>query len=78
MDNMDLSHHPGRRVHGGCRPAIAVSDHRIPETGRPSEEYLDLEQAPSRELEIWKRTLFRFVQQVYCRRKTVILKNPTA
>lgn len=42
------------------------------------QRYLDVEQLTPRELAAWKRTLYRFVQQVcFLRRKTVVLKSPT-
>lgn len=81
MDNMDLSlHHPQEDEFVWCMQGLPSPYLTIAFPNRPPqyEEYLDLEQVAPRELEIWKRTLFRFVQQVYFRRrKTVILKNPT-
>jgi hypothetical protein len=46
---------------------------------RPQQDlrYLDLEELTPRELAAWKQTFFRFVQQVYFRRRRrVVLKNP--
>lgn len=81
MGNMDLSlHHPQEDEFVWCMQGLPSPYLTIAFPNRPPqyEEYLDLEQVAPRELEIWKRTLFRFVQQVYFRRrKTVILKNPT-
>jgi hypothetical protein len=81
MDNMDLSlHHPQEDefiwcMQGQPSPYLNFAfPNRPPQHGR----YWDLEQLTPRELDAWKRTLFRFVQQVYFRhRKTVILKSPT-
>ena len=81
MDNMDLSlHHPQEDefvwcMQGQPSPYLTIA---FPNRPLQHERYLDLEQLTSRELEAWKRTLFRFVQQVYFRRrKAVILKSPT-
>jgi hypothetical protein len=81
MDNMDLSlHHPQEDefvwcMQGQPSPYLTIA---FPNRPPQHERYLDLEQLTSRELEAWKRTLFRFVQQVYFRRRNaVILKNPT-
>ena len=81
MDNMDLSlHHPQEDEFVWCMlgqpsPYLTLA---FPNRPPQYERYLDLEQLTSRELEAWKRTLFRFVQQVYFRRrKAVILKSPT-
>jgi hypothetical protein len=81
MDNMDLSlHHPQEDefvwcMQGQPSPYLTIA---FPNRPPQDERYLDLEQLTSRELEAWKRTLFRFVQQVYFRRRnSVILKNPT-
>jgi omega-hydroxy-beta-dihydromenaquinone-9 sulfotransferase len=81
MDNMDLSlHHPQEDefiwcVQGQPSPYLTLA---FPNRPPQYERYLDLEQLTSRELEGWKRTLFRFVQQVYFRRRrAVILKSPT-
>jgi omega-hydroxy-beta-dihydromenaquinone-9 sulfotransferase len=81
MDNMDLSlQHPQEDEFVWCMlgqrsPYLTIA---FPNRPPQDEHYLDLEQLTSRELESWKRTLFRFVQQVYFRhRKTVVLKNPT-
>ena len=81
MDNMGLSlHHPQEDefvwcMQGQPSPYLTLA---FPNRPPQHERYLDLEQLTSRELEAWKRTLFRFVQQVYFRRRrTVILKSPT-
>jgi omega-hydroxy-beta-dihydromenaquinone-9 sulfotransferase len=81
MDNMDLSlHHPQEDEFVWCmqgQPSLYLTI-AFPNRPPQHERYLDLEQLTSRELEAWKRTLFRFVQQVYFRRrKAVILKSPT-
>jgi omega-hydroxy-beta-dihydromenaquinone-9 sulfotransferase len=81
MDNMDLSlHHPQEDEFVWCmlgRPSPYLTL-AFPNRPAQHERYLDLEQLTSRELEAWKRTLFRFIQQVYFRRRrTVILKSPT-
>jgi omega-hydroxy-beta-dihydromenaquinone-9 sulfotransferase len=80
MDNMDLSlHHPQEDefvwiMQGQPSPYLTLA---FPNRPPQHERYLDLEQLTSRELEAWKWTLFRFVQQLYFRRrKAVILKNP--
>ncbi|ARG59855.1 sulfotransferase family protein [Mycobacterium kansasii] len=80
MDNMELSlQHPQEDefiwcVQGLPSPYLAIA---FPNRPLAHERYVDLEQLTPRELEAWKRTLFRFVQQLYFRRrKTVILKNP--
>jgi hypothetical protein len=80
MDDMDLSlHHPQEDefvwcMQGQPSPYLTLA---FPNRPPQHERYLDLEQLTSRELEAWKRTLFRFVQQLYFRRrKAVILKNP--
>ncbi|MCV7195914.1 sulfotransferase [Mycobacterium angelicum] len=81
MDNMDLSlHHPQEDEFVWCMlgqpsPYLSIA---FPNRPLQDQRYLDLEQLTSRELEAWKRTLYRFVQQVYFRhRKAVVLKNPT-
>lgn len=81
MDNMALSlHHPQEDEFVWCMlgqpsPYLTIA---FPNRPPQDERYMDLEQLTSRELEAWKRTLFRFVQQVYFRhRKAVVLKNPT-
>jgi omega-hydroxy-beta-dihydromenaquinone-9 sulfotransferase len=81
MDNMDSSlHHPQEDefvwcMQGQPSPYLFIA---FPNRSPQHEQYLDLEQLTSRELEAWKRTLFRFVQQVYFRGgKAVVLKNPT-
>ena len=81
MDNMDLSlNHPQEDEFVWCMlgqpsPYLTLA---FPNRPPQYERYLDLEQLTSRELGAWKRTLFRFVQQVYFRRrKAVILKSPT-
>ncbi|BBX73091.1 PAPS-dependent sulfotransferase Stf3 [Mycobacterium shinjukuense] len=81
MDNMDLSlRHPQEDefvwcMQGQPSPYLTIA---FPNRPPQCERYLDLERLTRRELEEWKRTLFRFIQQVYFRRrKTVILKNPT-
>lgn len=80
MDNMDLSlHHPQEDEFVWCMlgqpsPYLTLA---FPNRPPRHERYLDLEQLTLRELEAWKRTLFKFVQQLYFRRrKAVILKNP--
>lgn len=81
MDNMDSSlHHPQEDEFVWCMQGQPSPYLFIAFPNRPPlyDRYLDLEQLTSRELGAWKRTLFRFVQQVYFRRrKAVILKNPT-
>jgi omega-hydroxy-beta-dihydromenaquinone-9 sulfotransferase len=81
MDGMDLSlHHPQEDefvwcMQGQPSPYLTLA---FPNRPPQHERYRDLEQLTSQELEAWKRTLFRFVQQVYFRRRrTVILKSPT-
>lgn len=81
MDNMDLSlHHPQEDEFVWCMlgqpsPYLTIA---FPNRPPQDERYMDLEQLTTRELEAWKRTLFRFVQQVYFRhRKAVVLKSPT-
>ncbi|BBX96994.1 sulfotransferase family protein [Mycobacterium lacus] len=81
MDNMALSlQHPQEDEFVWCMlgqpsPYLTIA---FPNRPPQDERYLDLERLTSRELRAWKRTLFRFVQQVYFRRhKAVILKNPT-
>ncbi|HEX9832638.1 MAG TPA: sulfotransferase [Mycobacterium sp.] len=80
MDNMDLSFgHPQEDEFALCMLGQPSSYLTIAFPNRPPqyERYLDLEEMTPRELEVWKRTLFQFVQQVYFRRrKRVILKNP--
>lgn len=64
MDNMDLSlHHPQEDEFVWCMQGLPSPYLTIAFPNRPPqyEEYLDLEQVAPRELEIWKRTLFRFV-----------------
>jgi hypothetical protein len=80
MDDMDLSlHHPQEDefvwcMQGQPSPYLTLA---FPNRPPQHERYLDLEQLTSRELEAWKRTLVKFVQQLYFRRgKAVILKNP--
>ncbi|SOJ55995.1 hypothetical protein MSIMFB_03472 [Mycobacterium simulans] len=80
MDNMDLSlQHPQEDEFVWCMlgqpsPYLTIA---FPNRPPQYERYRNLEQVTSGELEAWKRTLFRFVQQVYFRRcKTVVLKNP--
>jgi omega-hydroxy-beta-dihydromenaquinone-9 sulfotransferase len=80
MDNMDLSlRHPQEDefiwcMQGQPSPYLTLA---FPNRPTQHERYLDLEQLTSRELEAWKRIIYRFVQQVYFRhRKVVILKNP--
>ena len=82
MDNMDLSlYHPQEDefiwcMQGQPSPYLTLAFPNRP-TQYQYERYLDLEQLTSRELDAWKRILFRFVQQLYFRhRKAVILKNP--
>jgi omega-hydroxy-beta-dihydromenaquinone-9 sulfotransferase len=80
MDNMDLSlHHPQEDEFVWCMLGQPSPYLTIAFPNRPPQflQYLDLEQLTPRELEAWKQTLFRFVQQLYFRRrKRVILKNP--
>jgi omega-hydroxy-beta-dihydromenaquinone-9 sulfotransferase len=80
MDNMDLSlRHPQEDEFVWCMLGQPSPYLTIAFPNRPQQflRYLDLDQLTSRELEAWKQTLFRFVQQVYFRRrKRVILKNP--
>jgi omega-hydroxy-beta-dihydromenaquinone-9 sulfotransferase len=80
MDNMDLSlQHPQEDEFVLCMLGQPSPYRTIAFPNRPPQDlrYLDLEELTPRELEAWKRTLFRFVQQVYFRRKKrVILKNP--
>jgi len=80
MDNMDLSfEHPQEDEFVWC-----MQGHRSPYLtmafpNRPPQypEYFDLENVPPRELNSWKETHRRFVQQVYFRRpRRLILKNP--
>lgn len=80
MDNMDSSlHHPQEDeflwiMQGQPSPYLTLA---FPNRPPQNERYLDLEQLTPQELEAWKRPLFRFVQQLYFRRrKTVVLKNP--
>jgi omega-hydroxy-beta-dihydromenaquinone-9 sulfotransferase len=80
MDNMDSSlYHPQEDefvwiMQGQPSPYLTLA---FPNRPREHERYLALEQLTTRELEAWKRPLFRFVQQLYFRhRKTVVLKNP--
>jgi omega-hydroxy-beta-dihydromenaquinone-9 sulfotransferase len=81
MDNMDLSlHHPQEDefvwcMQGQPSPYLTIA---FPNRPPAHERYMDLEDLTPRELDAWKRILFRFVKQLYFRhRKTVILKNPT-
>ena len=80
MDNMDLSlAHPQEDEFALCMQGQPSPYLTIAFPNRPPQyqEYLDLERLTPRELKAWKRTLFRFVQQVYFRRrKRVVLKNP--
>jgi omega-hydroxy-beta-dihydromenaquinone-9 sulfotransferase len=80
MDNMDSSlQHPQEDefvwiMQGQPSPYLTLA---FPNRPPAHDRYLDLEQLTSRELEAWKKLLFRFVQQLYFRRrKTVVLKNP--
>ncbi|MEB3980269.1 sulfotransferase [Mycobacterium sp. 663a-19] len=80
MDNMDLSlRHPQEDefiwcMQGQPSPYLTLA---FPNRPTQHERYLDLDQLTPRELEAWKRILYRFVQQVHLRRrKVVILKNP--
>ncbi|ODR04645.1 hypothetical protein BHQ21_16610 [Mycobacterium sherrisii] len=81
MDNMDLSlAHPQEDEFAWCMLGLPSPYLTIAFPNRPTQDthYLDMDQLSPRELNRWKRTLFRFVQQVYfCRRKTVVLKSPT-
>nr|WP_232232021.1 sulfotransferase [Mycobacterium triplex] len=81
MDNMELSvRHPQEdefalSMLGQQSLYLTMAFPNRPINGQ---RYLDLEQLTPRELAAWKRTLYRFVQQVYfLRRKTVVLKSPT-
>lgn len=81
MDNMDLSvQHPQEDEFALCmlgQPSLYLTM-GFPNRPTQGERSLAMEQLTSRELAAWKRTLYRFVQQVYFRRrKTVILKSPT-
>jgi hypothetical protein len=80
MDNMDLSFaHPQEDEFVWCMKGHPSPYLTMAFPNRPPQypEYFDLENVPSRELNSWKETHFRFVQQVYFhRRKRVILKNP--
>src|ERR1700704_6027436 len=81
MDNMDLSMaHPQEDEFAWCMLGLPSPYLTIAFPNRPTqdERYLDMDQLTSRELETWKRTLHRFVQQGYFRRrKAVVLKSPT-
>lgn len=81
MDNMDLSlHHPQEDEFAQCMLGQPSPYLNVAFPNRPplDERYLALEQLTTRELEAWKRALFRFVQHVYfSRRKAVVLKSPT-
>lgn len=81
MDNMDSSmQHPQEDEFVWCMQGQPSPYLFMAFPNRPPlyDRFLDLEQLTPRELEAWKRTLFRFIQQVYFRRrKAVILKNPT-
>jgi omega-hydroxy-beta-dihydromenaquinone-9 sulfotransferase len=80
MDNMDLTlHHPQEDEFVLCMLGQPSPYLTIAFPNRPEQflEYLDLEKVTARDLKAWKRTLLRFVQQVYYRhRKRVVLKNP--
>ncbi len=80
MDNMDLSFaHPQEDEFVWCMQGHPSPYLTMAFPNRPPQhpEYFDLENVPSRELKSWKETHFRFVRQVYFRRrKRVILKNP--
>jgi hypothetical protein len=80
MDTMELSlRHPQEdefalcmRGHPSMYQTIA-----FPNRAPSYPQYLDLEELTPRELKAWKHSLFRFVQQLYFRRrKRVVLKNP--
>lgn len=81
MDNMDLSlAHPQEDEFAWCMLGLPSPYLTIAFPNRPTQDshYLDMDQLSERELEKWKRTLLRFVQQVYFRRrKAVVLKSPT-
>ncbi|OBA61212.1 hypothetical protein A5647_11490 [Mycobacterium sp. 1100029.7] len=81
MDNMDLSlAHPQEDEFAWCMLGLPSPYLTIAFPNRPvqDERYLDMDQLSARELEVWKRTIFRFVQQLYFRRrKAVVLKSPT-
>jgi hypothetical protein len=80
MDNMELSFaHPQEDEFVWCMQGHPSPYLTMAFPNRPAQypEYFDLENVPSRELNSWKETHLRFVQQVYFRhRKRVILKNP--
>ncbi|MGA7051007.1 MAG: sulfotransferase [Mycobacterium sp.] len=82
MDNMDSSmRHPQEDefiwcMQGQPSPYLTLAFPNRP-TQDQNDRYLDLEQLTPRELQAWKRVLFRFVQQLYFRhRKVIVLKNP--
>ncbi|WP_108925944.1 sulfotransferase family protein [Mycobacterium montefiorense] len=81
MDNMDMSMaHPQEDEFAWCMLGLPSPYLTIAFPNRPTqdEQYLDMDKLSARELETWKRTLFRFVQQVYFRRrKAIVLKSPT-
>jgi omega-hydroxy-beta-dihydromenaquinone-9 sulfotransferase len=81
MDNMDLSlAHPQEDEFAWCMLGLPSPYLTIAFPNRPTqdERYLDMDRLSARELETWKRTFFRFVQQLYFRRrKAVVLKSPT-
>jgi omega-hydroxy-beta-dihydromenaquinone-9 sulfotransferase len=81
MDNMAMSvHHPQEDEFALCMLGQPSPYRTVAFPNRPpqDERYFALEQLTSRELKAWKQTLFRFVQQVYFRRrKAVVLKSPT-
>jgi hypothetical protein len=80
MDNMELSlEHPQEDEFVLCMLGQPSPYLTIAFPNRPQQDlrYLDLEELTPRELAAWKQTFFRFVQQVYFRRRRrVVLKNP--
>ncbi|MEZ0349198.1 sulfotransferase [Mycobacterium sp. pR1184] len=81
MDNMDMSMaHPQEDEFAWCMLGLPSPYLTIAFPNRPTqdEHYLDMDKLSARELETWKQTFFRFVQQVYFRRrKAIVLKSPT-
>ncbi|MCV7409852.1 hypothetical protein AWC05_23695 [Mycobacterium florentinum] len=81
MDNMDMSMaHPQEDEFAWCMLGLPSPYLTIAFPNRPTqdEQYLDMDKLSARELGTWKQTFFRFVQQVYFRRrKAIVLKSPT-
>ncbi|BBY23129.1 PAPS-dependent sulfotransferase Stf3 [Mycobacterium stomatepiae] len=81
MDSMEMSMaHPQEDEFAWCMLGLPSPYLTIAFPNRPTqdEQYLDMDKLTPRELETWKRTFFRFVQQVYFRRrKAIVLKSPT-